>query len=165
MQAQQWHLARIHFYTGVPDYADKPFWNAFWVNKLAAMGRAGVVVYSRRLVYRNKTIMLPGGNQHSFLDGEEKGIDVRLALDALHMAYAGEYDVAIVFSQDQDLSELATLIRTVGKAQNRWIKIASAYPDSPAATNHRGINFSDWIRIDRVTYDASIDPRDYRPKP
>ena len=28
----------------------------------------------------------------------------------------------------------------------------------------RGINGTDWIRIDRATYDACIDPNDYRPK-
>jgi hypothetical protein len=52
--------------------------------------------------------------------------------------------------------------RVISGEQNRWIKIASAFPDSPAARNHRGINSTDWIRIDRAAYDACIDPRDYR---
>jgi hypothetical protein len=29
----------------------------------------------------------------------------------------------------------------------------------------RGINGTDWIKIDRATYDACLDARDYRPKP
>jgi hypothetical protein len=33
--------------------------------------------------------------------------------------------------------------------------------DTPTP-NHRGINSTDWIRIDRAAYDACIDPRDYR---
>ena len=121
------------------------------------------MVYSRQLVYRNKTIEVPGIGPHTFPSGEEKGIDARLALDALDAAHRDEFDVALIFSQDQDLSELASLIRLVASFQQRWIKIASAFPDSPAAANRRGINQTDWCRIDKATYDACIDPRDYRP--
>ena len=76
-----------------------------------------------------------------------------------------QFDVALIFSQDQDLSELASLIRLVAGFQKRWIKIASAFPDSAAAANRRAINRTDWFPIDKATYDACIDPRDYRPKP
>jgi uncharacterized LabA/DUF88 family protein len=112
-----------------------------------------------------KTIDVPGFGSHSFASGEEKGIDVRLALDALDSAHRNEFEVALIFSQDQDLSELASLIRLVASFQNRWIKIASAFPDSAGASNRRGINRTDWCPIDQATYDACIDPRDYRPKP
>jgi len=109
-------------------------------------------------------VNLPDGTRHSFLVGEEKGIDVRLALDIVRMAHRGEYDVAVVFSQDQDLSEAAGEIRHIAREQDRWIKIASAFPVSPTAKNRRGIDRTDWIGIDRATYDACLDPRDYRPK-
>jgi len=160
-----WTLQQVQFYTGVPSPTDHAFWHGFWSNKLAMMGRRGVAVYSRPLVYRNKTIQVPGFGPHTFLAGEEKGIDVRLALDALDAAHQGQFDVALIFSQDQDLSELASLIRQVAGFQNRWIKIASAFPDGPGATNRRGINRTDWCPIDKPTYDACIDPRDYRPTP
>ena len=88
------------------------------------MGRRGVAVYSSPLVYRSKTIQVPGFGSHTFLNGEEKGIDVRLALDALDAAHRNRLDVALIFSQDQDLSELASLVRLVAGFQNRWIKIA-----------------------------------------
>jgi hypothetical protein len=129
------------------------------------MGRRGVVVFSRSLVYRSKTVQVPGFGPHTFLAGEEKGIDVRLALDALDAAHRRQFDVALIFSQDQDLSELASLLRQVATFQNRWIKIASAFPDSSTAANRGGINRTDWCPIDQGTYDACIDPRDYRPKP
>ncbi len=45
-----------------------------------------------------------------------------------------------------------------------WIKCACAFPVSPTVPKTRGINGTDWIRIDRPTYDACIDPNDYRPK-
>jgi len=73
-------------------------------------------------------------------------------------------DVALVFSQDQDLSEVADEIREIARQQGRWIKMASAFPASPVYGNRRGINGTDWIRIERAEYDACLDRRDYRPK-
>ena len=159
---QRWQATSINFYTGVPDAADDPRWNRFWNNKLAAMGRQGISIFTRQLKYRNKTVRLPDGTTYSFLHGEEKGIDVRLALDVIGKAVQAEYDVAFLFSQDQDLSEVADEIRPIARQQDRWVKIACAYPFSPAASNRRGINGTDWIKIDRTTYDLCLDPKDYR---
>ncbi len=47
--------------------------------------------------------------------------------------------------------------------QDRWLKIACAYPLSPTSRNRRGINKTDWLPIERETYDACLDTRDYRP--
>ena len=157
-------LRQVRFYTGIPDPQDDGFWHSFWSAKLAVMGRQGIEIFSRSLRYRNKTVKLPDGSEYSFLAGEEKGIDVRIAIDIIRMAYRGEYDVALVFSQDQDLSEVAKEIRVISAEQRRWIKIACAFPMSPTLRNRRGINGTDWIKIDRATYDACIDRRDYRPK-
>lgn len=162
--AQAWTVLGTRFYSGVPDPADNPFWSHFWSAKLAVMGTQGVISYARHLRYRNQTIALPGGGSTTVLVGQEKGIDVRIALDIVRLARSAEYDVALVFSQDQDLSEVADEIRAIGRDQGRWIKIASAFPSSPASRNGRGINGTDWIRLDRATYDLALDPRDYRPK-
>ena len=159
-----WDCVGVRFYTGIPDEADNPFWNHFWGAKGAQMGRQGVHVYTRALRYRNKTIRLPDGTTHSFLDGDEKGIDVRIALDVISLAHKREYDVALLFCRDQDLSEVAAEIRVIAQEQRRWIKIASAYPFSPAVRSAKGINGTDWIRLERAEYDACIDTRDYRPK-
>ncbi len=91
------------------------------------LGRQGLHIYSRPLRYRNRHVRLSDGREHTFLTGEERGIDVRIALDVIRMAHRREYDVALLFSQDQDLSEAAD-------------------------------------EIDRITDDACLDPRDYRPK-
>lgn len=163
-QSQGWNLMQTRFYTGVPDNQDNPRWHYFWTSKLAAMARQGVEVYSRSLRYRIQTIVLPDGTRHTFLVGAEKGVDIRLALDIIRMALRMEYDVALVFSQDQDLSEVADELRDISRVQRRWIKIASAFPSSPALRNRRGIDKTDWIQIDRTTYDACIDPSDYRPR-
>lgn len=161
--SQNWNLIQARFYTGVPDPADDAAKSSFWSAKLSAMGRQNIVVYSRALRYRNKTVVLPSGATHTFLHGEEKGIDVRIALDVIGMAVRNEYDVAVVFSQDQDLSEVADEIRVIARQAGRWIRIACPYPMSPTRTNRRGINGTQWIHIDRNTYDACVDPKDYRP--
>lgn len=159
-----WDLVQARFYTGVPDAADKPLWNHFWTAKGAQLGREGVHVYTRPLVYRTKKIDLPDGSQHTFLDGDEKGIDVRIALDVISLANARTYDVAVLFSRDQDLSEVAEEIRIISRQQARFIKVASAYPYSPVVKAYRGINKTDWIRIEKADYDRCLDPRNYRPK-
>jgi hypothetical protein len=160
----RWTNAGVRFYTGVPDQGDNAFWHHFWTAKGAQMGRQSVYVYTRSLRYRNKVIRLPDGTTHAFLDGDEKGIDVRIALDVIRMAHEQAYDVALLFSRDQDLSELADEIRVIAREQGRWLKIASAFPHSPAVPHTRGINKTDWVRIDRATYDSCVDDRDYRPK-
>ena len=99
-----WQLDSVRFYTGVPDAADNAFWSQFWASKLLAMSRQGVVTYSRPLRYRNKQVRLPDGSVHAYLSGEEKGNDVRIALDVIALAHRKVYDVALIFSQDQDLS-------------------------------------------------------------
>jgi hypothetical protein len=68
--------------------------------------------------------------------------------------------VALVFSQDQDLSEVANEIRFIAKEQDRWIKVASAFP--AGSKNPRGINGTDWIPIEREMYDSCLDGTDYR---
>ena len=82
----------------------------------------------RPLWCRNRKVGLSVSKQRCFLTGEEKGIDVRLALDVIALGQCREYDVALVMRQDQDLSEVAEEIRTIAREQRRWIKIASAVP-------------------------------------
>jgi len=158
-----WSLQEVRFYTGVPSASDSPFWNRFWSAKLGTMGHQGIVVFSRPLRYRNRVIKLRGGNSLSQLVGEEKGIDVRIALDVIRAVRKGSLDVALIFSQDQDFSEVADEVRIIAAEQGRWVKIATAFPISPTSRNCRGINKTDWIRIQRADYDACIDPKDYRP--
>jgi uncharacterized LabA/DUF88 family protein len=161
---RDWSLHEVHFYTGIPDATDDPFWNHFWMAKLAHMGRQGIRVFSRPLRYRNQVVRRPDGSAQAILVRQEKGVDIRIALDIVRAVRVNECDVALVFSQDQDLSEVADEIRTIAREQDRWMKIASAFPDSPALRNHRGVNKTDWVRIDRQTYDQCLDPNDYRPK-
>jgi uncharacterized LabA/DUF88 family protein len=117
--AKGWACQEVRFYTGVPDAADDPFWNHFWVAKGAQMGRDGAHVYTRPLRYRNKEVKLPNGTSHTFLVGDEKGIDVRIALDVIRLAHQNAFDVGLLFCRDQDLSEVADEIRLIASERNR----------------------------------------------
>ncbi len=161
-QHPDWETPIVRFYTGVPQPSDNQRWHSFWSNKLAQLKRNGAYVYSRPLKYSNQSIILADGSQSTTLIGREKGIDVRVAIDMVRMARLGELDVALIFSQDQDLSEVADEIRQISQTDNRWIKIACAYPISPTRTHTRGINNTDWISFDRTLYNQCIDSRDYR---
>ena len=72
---REWKLGQTRLYTGVPAAADNTYWNHFWTAKLAQLGREGVITYSRALRYRNQTVRLPYGREHTILVGQEKGID------------------------------------------------------------------------------------------
>lgn len=157
-------LQQVRFYTGVPDASDNPFWNYFWNAKLAAMGRnPHVHIFWRHLRYRNQTVRLPDGTEHTFLVGQEKGVDVRIALDIVHLARDRHYDVGVIFSQDQDLTEAVEEVKAIARTQNRWIRLACAFPMSPTTANRRGVDKTDWIPITREDYEACLDRRDYRP--
>lgn len=92
----------------------------------------------------------------------EKGIDVRIAIDLITLAYRHNYDVAVVFSQDQDLSEVAVELQRISRDQKRRIEMISAFPYEPGSAACRGINKAKWFRIDRQLYESCIDPYDYR---
>lgn len=160
---QSWALTRTCFYSGIPSATDNAFWHHFWNAKLSAMGRQGVHVFSRPLRYRVQSIQVPGGGTQSITVGQEKGIDIRIALDVVSSIRRQACDVAVVFSQDQDLSEVAEEVRQIAREQGRWIKIACAFPDDVGRRNRRGIEKTDWLPIDRATYDACRDLADYRP--
>ena len=162
--AKGWTVDGLYFYTGVPSATDKPDWNYFWTAKMAVMGTRGIQTFSRSLRYRNQTVALRDGTLAVILVGQEKGVDVRIALDIVRFALDGKYDIALIFSQDQDLSEAVQDVKKISILQNRWIKLACAFPISPTVPKTRGINGTDWIQIDRAMYDACIDPNDYRPK-
>jgi uncharacterized LabA/DUF88 family protein len=158
---QSWFLTAVRFYTGTPEREDDPKWHDFWAKKLLAIKRQGAYTFSRRLRYREKYFTVEG-QPYSLKVGEEKGIDVRIALDCVSLSLSNDLDVAVIFSQDQDMSEVVDEIKKIARLQNRWIKVACPFPSSSTASNPCGINGSDWIPFDKSFYDTCIDKRDYR---
>ena len=102
---------------------------------------------------------LPDGTELAVRVAEEKGIDVRLALDLIDLALKGEFDVAVLFTQDQDLAEAVREVQLIARQQQREVEVYSAYPEG--AANPAGVQGTTWIRIDGATYAACLDSRDY----
>ena len=145
-------LTGIRLYTGIHDISINPEWHNFWSKKLLShrLQDTRVYFFTALLHYSNN---IP----------REKGIDVRIALDLVRMARLNEYDIAVLFSQDNDFSEVSKEIRSIAEEKQRWIKIASAYPVDPASNvKIRGVDKTDWIKVSKSEYDSCIDPTDYR---
>lgn len=160
---QSWVPKEIRFYTGIPEHAEDPHWHQFWSNKLRRMGWQGVKVFSRPLRYRDELVTLLGA-QTTVRIAREKGIDVRIAIDVIRLALNREYDVALIFSQDQDFMEVADEVHEIANEQGRKIRVACAFPVSAAAPNNRGINNTEWIKLDKALYDLCLDTHDYTPR-
>jgi hypothetical protein len=125
------------------------------MNRLDQLRRRGVNVVARDLQYRTKKVCGPDGEQTIVTNVTEKGIDVRLALDAVRSAYERSCDAFLILSQDQDLSEICLDVEQVCKQQGRTVEICSAYPFSPTYANTRGLRGSNWIHIDEAMYSES----------
>ncbi|MCH8239943.1 MAG: NYN domain-containing protein [Proteobacteria bacterium] len=162
-EANGWTPNLVRFYTGVPDRSESQMWSAYWSNRVLAMKRAGIVVTTRPIRYRKEKFIVDGTSQiHT--TPQEKGIDVRIALDIVSLARKRQFNVAVIYSQDQDLAEVVQEVREISIEQDRWIGICCAFPVGPHATSNRGIDRTDWFGMDQTFYDACLDPRDYRPK-
>jgi uncharacterized LabA/DUF88 family protein len=167
-----WRKTLTRFYTGVPSQLESPMWAAYWSNRVLAMKRVGIHVTTRPIRYHKeavkdqdgKIILNKDGTPKTITMPQEKGIDVRLALDLVSLARTKQFDIALIFSQDQDLQEVVRELADIAKEQNRWMRIACAFPGGPNASSTRGIDKTDWFVMDQEFYDQCLDPRDYRPK-
>ena len=143
-------LVETRFYTGVPDRSAgswAPFWRDFWSNKIGALQDQGIYVYRGRVN----------------AGGQEKGVDVSLALDLVRAAYNQQYEAAIIVSQDWDFGPAVRLAKEIAQEQGRTLVFESCFPVGPGLSR-RGVPGTTWIPIDQATYDACRDPRDYRPR-
>jgi uncharacterized LabA/DUF88 family protein len=167
-----WRPTLTRFYTGVPSQIESPMWAAYWSNRVLALKRVGVSVTTRPIRYHKEKVIGSDGNPILQPDGSfkmvtvphEKGIDVRLALDLVSLARKRQFDIALIFSQDQDLQEVVQEIWDIAREQDRWIKVACAFPAGSNASSGRGIDKTDWCPMEKAFYDQHLDPRDYRPK-
>ena len=94
--------------------------------------------------------------------GQEKGVDVSLALDLIRATYEQRYEIAILVSQDHDFGPAVRLAKEIARSQNRQLTYESAFPFELGRSTPRGIPGTTWVRIDRATYDSCLDLTDYR---
>lgn len=138
-------LVGTWFYTGVPASGR---WHEFWTNKLRKMTGDGITVYKGRIN--------PGG--------QEKGVDVRLALDIVDLTHKKVYECGIIVSQDWDFGSAVVLARSIALDQGRSLVFESSFPYDNGNTSRRGIPGTKWVHIDKAVYDSCHDPTDYRPR-
>jgi hypothetical protein len=98
----QRHCAYAGVYVGQPNPRVDPATASARSKQTAAWAASGVTVVDRPLRYPRNWPNVPAG-----VRPEEKGVDVKLALDAVMMAVANRYDVAILASCDSDLVPVA----------------------------------------------------------
>lgn len=159
-------LLQVHFYTGTPSLNQNRLWSLFWRSKIRAMKAAGVRVVTRTLLYSPGLVLMPDGSTQTVPIGREKGIDLRIALDLLRLARHGEFDVALLFSQDTDLAEVVQEIRDLRQEMNRWIVVDCAFPHVPGSADPTwGIAGTRLVPFDKALYDRCIDPANYFPPP
>ena len=142
------NLQETRFYTGVPHPRVSPFWNGFWRNKFRHLERQGITVIRGRINY----------------GGQEKGVDVSLALDLVQATYERTYETVVIVSQDSDFGPAVRLSKEIAWSQGRTLTFCSAFPFERGKVSHRGVPGTIWFHIDKATYDACHDPRDYRPR-
>jgi len=154
-----WKLSQVRFYTGIPAIERDRRWYMYWTRKLAEMGQdPKIYIYTRKLQYVTEWVEKEGVIQKRIV-GIEKGIDLRIAIDALRLAIRKEYDVAIFISEDSDLSEVVNELKEIGREQRRWITVCSAFPQA-RGEYRRGIPRAIRFPIDIDTYRKCWD-RDY----
>ena len=79
------------------------FWHGFWTSKLRDMKSKGVYVYRGRIN----------------AGGQEKGVDVSLALDLIRATYEKRFEAAIIVSRDSDFGPAVRMSKDIARMQNR----------------------------------------------
>lgn len=139
-------LKQIRFYTGVPSLSSSQHWHTFWTNKLKHLKSQGIEIYKGRINSAD----------------QEKGVDVRIAVDLIRLTYEQKYEVAMIISQDWDFGPAVRLAKEIAKDQGRQLVFESYFPVGPGTKSKRGVPGTVWGQIDQATYDACFDPTDYR---
>lgn len=149
-EAQGWQLASVSYYIGLPGEGRlvRGESRADWEMRLSHWRRQGVRVVTRPLSGRNK----------------EKGIDVRLALDMTWQFRRGHYDIALIFSQDQDFQEVVDELREIGRLEGRRVLTVCAFPGREDPKFNRGIdNVDRSLVLPREIYAKSLEPASAHP--
>ena len=109
-------LAAVKYYTArVIDFPNDPQQSQrqdIYLQALAATGRIEIV--EGRFARRKKRVLLRSGLTETGRVYEEKGTDVNLAADLVHDAHKRDAEVALIVSNDSDLSRAIDHARSEG---------------------------------------------------
>ena len=131
----------LHGVPGVHAKGGMKSWREFWITKLRRLRREGVYTYQGSI---NRA-------------GQEKGVDVSIAIDLVQATHERRFESAIIISQDSDFGPAVRLALRIARSQGRTIEIDSAFPLNPAEKRQRGVPGTRWCPIERSTYDACLE--------
>ena len=92
-------LSYVGVYVGLPNPRLDPATSSARNKQMAVWSRSSVTIVARPIRY-------PRGWPNVAEKPQEKGVDVKLAIDALFMAVTKQYEVAVIASSDSDLVPL-----------------------------------------------------------
>lgn len=167
-------LVEIRYATGIPDHDIDPERAESETRRHDLMRHTDVVVLERTLRYRWEWEIqdrdLPNPRKHpedvrqarvkSRNRGQEKGIDVWLALDALVMCTRADIDKVIIASADTDLDLVPQYVKLVPGQEQTRVVAAKVLPDGKPL--HANDAYDDTVGIDRAMFEAAQDHFDYR---
>lgn len=166
-------LVEIRYATGIPDADVQPDQHAEQRRRHELMLATDVVVLEKPLRYRwewsvrDRSLGNPYKHQNEVRQarvksrnrGQEKGIDVWLALDALTMCARADLDWVILATADRDLDLVPDYVRMV--PGQRHTKVVQARIISDRQTLHENPAFDDAIAIDSSVHEFARDDFDY----
>jgi uncharacterized LabA/DUF88 family protein len=141
-------LSEVRVYTGRPASNRNPRGYGANRRQAEAWAKRGAKVYVRILRY------------DSAGRGQEKGIDVQLAVDFVAGAIEAQWDVGVVFSTDTDLVPALEYVATKFRQQDRVVEVA-AWSGGNRALRLQG-GRSAWCHyLSRADFDTVADPTIY----
>lgn len=166
-------LVEIRYATGIPDHEVDPKRAESETRRHDLMRRSDVVVLERTLRYRWEWEVqdrdLPNPRKHpdearqarvkSKHRGQEKGVDVWLALDALVMCTRADIDRVIIASADTDLDMVPSHLKQIPGQQDTEVVSAKVLPEGKSLRENEAYDAT--VAIDRAIYEASKDDFDY----
>lgn len=145
--------------------------------RLGAMRSAGVTVVTRELRYHwtwGHRDPLPAPREGAmpvtvemrpWQRPQEKGVDLKLGLDAVEFALSGLYDVGIIVSLDRDMAEIPRSIRGLSRHMSTPVRLEAAVPvgNRRAPTVLQGFDFTH--QITEAIFERIRDDTDYTVDP
>ncbi|MEM7272387.1 MAG: NYN domain-containing protein [Actinomycetota bacterium] len=166
-------LVEIRYASGLPDPRHDPRRAASSARRHELMRRTDVVVLERTLRYRweweirDRDLPNPRSHQDEVRQarvesrhrGQEKGIDVWLALDALVMCTRADLDRVVIASADTDLDMVPHHLRSIPGQEGTEVVAAKIHPDDRDL--HHNDAYDRTVGIDRAMFEVARDRFDY----
>jgi uncharacterized LabA/DUF88 family protein len=168
-------LLGVRFYSGIHLPRKRPELHAMAERRHALMRRSGVTVVTRPLRYRwewgfDPNILPEAGTRRGTTEAvdvkpyeraREKGIDLSLALDVVDLALEGFMDVAVIISNDTDITEAARVVHQMTGRQKKRVSVEAAVLNvrkGPVVMQHYDFT----TQLTTEDFDAARDSFNYR---